>query len=401
MNSTRPVRLPSSLVPPPLRADGLGPDSPSGSRRILHNPIVRAVLLVVLLVAGMQLFAAVPTLAGWPGASVIIFVVAGAVLAYSFMARVIEGRRTPFEIAPTRWTGLLWGLGLGFGLFTACFGILLLTGVYRITGTDTAGPWLMPALTLGLWAGVVEEIISRAGLHRLLEQGFGTWAAAVLSGAVFGMAHVTNPAGTLWGGLAITLQAGLSYGLLYSLTRSLWVVVGLHAAWNLTQGLLFGAIVSGTGDSGSGLLVSEAMGPDRLSGGAFGPEASPVTVLVMLVFSAALAVLLVRRGLVVAPIWVRRRRLRAHPLDRTSGSGVIDRRAATAESAAAHPRAATEPENQATASMVAKAMPQMMPISPHRPREQRGRRAGVAAASALPVITSSRFHHGSPRHTAG
>lgn len=36
---------PASLVPAGLRADGLGPDSPSGARPILHNPLVRALLM--------------------------------------------------------------------------------------------------------------------------------------------------------------------------------------------------------------------------------------------------------------------------------------------------------------------------------------------------------------------
>lgn len=76
---------------------------------------------------------------------------------------------------------------------------------------------------------------------------------------------------------------------------------------DLGQGLFFGAIVSGSGAPAPGLLVSEAVGPDWLTGGSFGPEASPVTVLVMLAWTVILGLLLVRRRLVVAPIWTRRR----------------------------------------------------------------------------------------------
>ncbi|SDB89176.1 hypothetical protein GA0111570_106195 [Raineyella antarctica] len=300
--------LPPSLASSPLRPDGLGPDSPSGSRRFRHNPVVRAVLMAVLVLGLMQLCAAVASRSGSSDAWLIVLMVVGAVLGYLIMARAVDGRRRPFELDPGRWSGVLWGLLLGVALFTVCFGILLLTGVYRITGTDTAGPWLVPALTMGLMAGVVEEILLRAGLHRLVEQGLGTWGSAVVSGTLFGLLHLVNPDGSLWGAIAIALEAGLSFALLYTLTRSLWVVMGLHAAWNLTQGMLFGAVVSGSGGNELGLLVSEPVGPDWLSGGSFGPEASPVTVAVMLVWTVGLAVLLVRRRLVVAPIWERRRR---------------------------------------------------------------------------------------------
>ena len=132
-----------------------------------------------------------------------------------------------------------------------------------------------------------------------------------MSGVVFGLLHLTNPDGSLWGAIAIALEAGLSFALLYSLTRSRWVVMGAHAAWKLTQGMIFGAVVSGSGNTGLGLLVSEPVGPAWLSGGSFGPEASPVTVSVMLVWTVGLAVLLVRRRLVVAPLWLRRRRAAA------------------------------------------------------------------------------------------
>ena len=308
MSAARDLALPRPLRAGPLRPDGLGPDSPSGIRRFLHNPVLRAVLVALLVYGLMRLSGLAAALAGWPDAVVILVMVSCAVLGYLVVALRVEGRRPPVELDPRRWTGLLWGAGLGAALFSVAFGILLLLGAYRITGVDTAGPWLVPALSMGLMAGVVEEILLRAGLHRLVEQGLGTYGAATVSGLVFGLLHWTNPDGTLWGATAIALEAGLSFGLLYSLTRSLWVVIGLHAAWNLVQGMFFGAIVSGSGAPAPGLLVSESVGPDWLTGGTFGPEASPVTVLVMLAWTVLVVVLLVRRRLVVAPIWVRRRR---------------------------------------------------------------------------------------------
>jgi hypothetical protein len=58
----------------------------------------------------------------------------------------------------------------------------------------------------------------------------------------------------------------------YALTRSLWISIALHFAWNFTEGGIFGAAVSG-GEINS-LLVVPLRGPKYLTGGAFGPEAS-------------------------------------------------------------------------------------------------------------------------------
>ena len=38
----------------------------------------------------------------------------------------------------------------------------------------------------------------------------------------------------------------------YMLTRNLWVAIGLHAAWNFTQGFIWDVPVSGVDQNGSG-----------------------------------------------------------------------------------------------------------------------------------------------------
>jgi hypothetical protein len=75
--------------------------------------------------------------------------------------------------------------------------------------------------------------------------------------------------------------------------------------WNFTEGGIFGASVSG--GQAQGWLASRLQGPDLLTGGAFGPEASLVAVLVYLTAGVAFLVRAVRRGHVVAPFWARKR----------------------------------------------------------------------------------------------
>jgi hypothetical protein len=70
-------------------------------------------------------------------------------------------------------------------------------------------------------------------------------------------------------------------GAAYAATGRLWLPIGLHFGWNFAEGPIFGAAVSGTG-IGSGLIEGKFEGPNILTGGQFGPEASVVAVIVCL-----------------------------------------------------------------------------------------------------------------------
>ena len=153
-----------------------------------------------------------------------------------------------------------------------------LAGAYRIQGVNPDAYLLGPLVVLGLLPGITEEIIARGILFRVVEEGLGTWVALVISALLFGFGHMANPNATVWSSVAIAIEAGLLLGMAYAWTRSLWFCMGLHAAWNFTQGPLLGIPVSGF--EVKGLLVSTTQGPALLSGGEFGAEASILTVIV-------------------------------------------------------------------------------------------------------------------------
>jgi hypothetical protein len=73
--------------------------------------------------------------------------------------------------------------------------------------------------------------------------------------------------------LAIAVEAGVLLGTAYAVSRSLWLPIGLHLGWNLAESGLFGAPDSGSVFH-SGLGHGVPHGPDLISGGGFGPEAS-------------------------------------------------------------------------------------------------------------------------------
>lgn len=226
-----------------------------------------------------------------------------AVLAYLVLVRLIERRRmTELSLRQLPALGLL-GLLVGACLISLVIGVLWLAGSYHVTGTNPHVDWLPAVLVVGLGAGIGEEIITRGALFRIVEEGLGTWWALAISAAFFGAAHIFNPGATLWSSAAIAIEAGILLALLYHVTRSLWACIGMHAAWNVLQGTLYGVAVSGT--AADGLLVSKLTGPDWLSGGAFGAEASVVALLACSSVSVVLLTIALRRGSIVPPAWRR------------------------------------------------------------------------------------------------
>jgi uncharacterized protein len=228
-----------------------------------------------------------------------------ALAAYLFVVRVIERRRAS-ELA---WRKVLPHGALGFAagalLISVVVGVLWLTGSYAVTGTDPNPHWVRQLLIGGLGAAIAEEIVTRGVLFRISEEGLGTWGALALSALVFGFGHMSNRGATVWSSVAITIEAGLLLGMLFHVSRSLPLCMGLHMGWNFTEGTVWGVPVSGGHDTG--WLVSARSGPDWLSGGVFGVEASVVAVGISSVCTLALLVLAVRRGSIVPPWFARKR----------------------------------------------------------------------------------------------
>jgi len=103
--------------------------------------------------------------------------------------------------------------------------------------------------------------------------------------------------------VAIVFEAGVMLAAAYLLTRRLWLPIGIHAGWNFTQGGIFGVSVSG--HPSGGLLDGTLSGPEWLSGGVFGVEASIVAVILGIALGTTLLLMAWRRGRFIAPYWRR------------------------------------------------------------------------------------------------
>lgn len=285
---------------------------PGRLRRIVRHPASLLLIGFVLMVAAgalgsvalNKLFGALDV-----GRNTPVRLIAAVLLAGLFIA-AYKGFKRWIERAPDReleFAGagreLAQGLIGGGLLFAVMTGIVALLGGIEILGLRGLGMfWSMAAMAV--FSGVFEEIVFRGIVFRQLEAWLGSWIALALSSALFGALHIMNPGASWFSSLAIAIEAGILLGAAYLLTRRLWLAIGIHAAWNFTQGWVFSVPVSG-GEAPLGLLVTRRVGPDWLTGGAFGLEASVVAMVVATLAGLILLLLAIRRGQLRPAPWQR------------------------------------------------------------------------------------------------
>jgi len=287
------------------------PKPPSLGRRILFFPLTLMLIAIAVFAVGsaigIVLVQQVPKEARtpWPLANAAIIILCLLALFWPFVRWIDPSAAELFE--RRAWAKeLLAGLGGGVAIFGTVVGVSAAIGTYHVTGGSGLETIYAPLAGQALIPGFTEELLFRGILFRYIEKAGGSWIALAITSALFGAAHIANPGATWFSSLAIAIEAGILLGAVYMLTRRLWAAMGLHAGWNFTQGWIFGLPVSG-GHGGTGLMNGSLSGPELMTGGAFGLEASLPGLVVATAAGLAILVVAVRRGRVVPPMWVRAR----------------------------------------------------------------------------------------------
>lgn len=234
-------------------------------------------------------------LEGYDGLHPTLFIVSDAfLLAVALVATWIMGRfegRTfaTYGIPGIRaffgrkfWMGAIWG----FAMPSAIILLIFLGGGYHVHGLNLTGAELLKYAGLwilaNLFIGASEEILFRGYFLYTLADGIGFWAAAILESIGFGALHYfTKPYERWEDWVAVTLIT-IFITLALRRTGSLAFPIGMHAAFDL--GFIY--IFSGRngGDFAVGrLLDAQFPGPNWLTGGMLGPEASWFTFIVAIV----------------------------------------------------------------------------------------------------------------------
>jgi Predicted metal-dependent membrane protease len=236
---------------------------------------------------GSQYACGALTTTWWQQALFLVFAGLVGLFLYAVWTNLTE-RRPVTELSMKRFLpGLGGGFLLGLVYFGCVVGIMALLGAFRITEAHFDAPMMLQYLAYFFLVAVFEEIVFRGVLFRLIDDRWNTFAAVIVSALVFGAVHLMNPGATLWSAVAIAIEAGLLFGIVYKCSGNLWVPIGIHWAWNFVQGPVLGFAVSGNGVEYK-VFSTILTGSDWVTGGVFGAEAAVPTVVLGLLLTVLL-----------------------------------------------------------------------------------------------------------------
>lgn len=215
-----------------------------------------------------------------------IFLITAVVLLllYNLLIRYVEANDA-CKIAPRKDISSIGnGLFIGFSYFIIVTVTMSLCGYYHIKSIQFDWEKQLFSFTLFFLVAVSEEIFFRGILFRMINRRWNIWAALVISALIFGGLHIFNDNATLWSSIAIAIEAGSLLGAAYAYSKNIWLPIGIHWIWNYTQGNILGFPVSGE-DNVTSIITPEISGPQWLTGGSFGAEASIISAVIGLLIS--------------------------------------------------------------------------------------------------------------------
>lgn len=259
--------------------------TPEGKKLDLLGLVLRVGLFVLIGWLSLQIFGVVLF---WLTASLLLTATM-ATFAAASLANAITVRI--YERGQLSALGLHWGdtslreflLGMGSGAGAACAVLLLpvvagAASFQKVPASEHIFASLIFVSVVLLFGAFGEEMLFHGYAFQLLIRRVGAFATILPAAVIFGLAHMGNPHASL-AGIGNTMLWGVLFGYAYLRTSALWLPIGLHFGWNFALPL-FGANLSGITMGVTGYAVHWAAG-DLWSGGAYGPEGSVLTTLVV------------------------------------------------------------------------------------------------------------------------
>src|SRR5262249_51145428 len=210
-----------------------------------------------------------------------VVIVASSLLALRLLDR-LPAAKVGLHLNRDWWLDCAFGLGLGGLLMSGIFAAEQSLGWIHLTGAletpDPQQPFRLAFLTpllLFICVGINEELMFRGMLMRNMAAGFSARrfgpraalvAAPLVSASFFGLVPSHNPSSTPTAVANIAL-AGVLLAEGYLLTGRLGLPIGLHIAWNLFQGNVYGFPVSGVRVLDARMIAIEQHGPTVWTGG--------------------------------------------------------------------------------------------------------------------------------------
>jgi membrane protease YdiL (CAAX protease family) len=194
--------------------------------------------------------------------------------------RVLEG-------LPWRALGLtlhkLWardfliGSAIGISSLVLAAIIAIVGGGLKLSLNTVHSPGRIAIALIGsammfIFAALAEEATFRGYPLQTFTRARLALLGVLLTSVPFALGHLWNPNVVPGVTFANTALAGFWLALAYLRTRSLWLPLGVHWAWNWAMGSFFGLPVSGLHLVGATFLKADDVGPAWLTGGTYGLE---------------------------------------------------------------------------------------------------------------------------------
>lgn len=180
--------------------------------------------------------------------------------------------------------------------------VLYLAGYYQVISINSNILLLLFPLIAYTLTATLEELIFRGVLYRIVESKLGTNLALIISGSIFGFLHLSNEHATMVSVLGAGI-GGLIAGMMFSVTKRLWLPISFHAIWNFMQ-VFYGASMSGMDEFVPySLFQGKLQGPELMTGGLFGPENSIITITLTFIIFVVLYFVAWKKGILIAPSW--------------------------------------------------------------------------------------------------
>jgi len=189
---------------------------------------------------------------------------------------------------------MLGGFIPGFLAISLSIFLLYLMGYYRIVSISLSH-YSLKLFTLLLAAALVEDLLIRGLIIRVLENWLGTYIALII-GMLLETMHMFNPNANALS-IIFDLIWGFTMAMFYVYSKRIWLPFFFHVGWNFAQPF-YGSNLTGLDDMGT-IIQSQFKGPLILTGGAVGIENSIITGVLLLVIGLILLYLAKKEGKII------------------------------------------------------------------------------------------------------
>jgi membrane protease YdiL (CAAX protease family) len=190
--------------------------------------------------------------------------------------------------------GYLKGVLIGIVLLVAVIYITLLTGSISYNGVikNIDFPIIFAFLGAFIIQGAMEETLCRGFLMTSLSKKVSIPLAIILSSIAFAVPHLAS----LFSGNVIYNIIGIAniflvstiFSLLVINDKNIWISCGMHSFWNFFLFNIFGLNLSGADSTSTAIFAFSTSNDSIFNGGAYGIEASVITMVVQALCVAVL-----------------------------------------------------------------------------------------------------------------